>query len=132
MSNIESEVKQTTEIVFCDYIQVTDSVDDEYIFNVVCISNQGLGLKNEDGPFIKDLTVTDSKLIAYYPDGKGQILLQNIKSIAIDDLRMKRRSNGIGIEGTLLNYSFNMAEKYDLEVEKSYDYINHRVKRRTR
>lgn len=78
------------------------------------------------------MTVTDSKLIAYYPDGKGQILLQNIKSIAIDDLRMKRRSNGIGIEGTLLNYSFNMAEKYDLEVEKSYDYINHRVKRRTR
>lgn len=45
MSNIDSEVKQTKEIVFCDYIQVTDSVDDEYIFNVVCISNQGLGLK---------------------------------------------------------------------------------------
>lgn len=53
-------------------------------------------------------------------------------SVTVQDSHFKRRTN-MGINGTLFRYSINDAQKYELDIEKSFDYeiIEPKVKKRS-
>ena len=127
----KNEVKS---IQFCDYLEVTSIYDDVYMFNVNWSSSEGLYLTLEgelpnEKICIKKIHLVDSTLIFFYLNGETRIPSYFVKSININDSRMKRRC-GFGIEGELLKYNKEMALKYDLNLANVEVPIPHRVKKR--
>lgn len=57
------------DIKYCDYVEITDVNDDEYIYNVFYSDEYGLCLCAEDEPLIKFLHIRNSRLESYYVTG---------------------------------------------------------------
>ena len=60
------------DIKYCDYVEITDVNDDEYIYNVFYSDEYGLCLYTEDEPLIKFLHIRNSRLESYYVTGEDR------------------------------------------------------------
>lgn len=105
--------KEVSFIKFCDYVELTTNNDDVYSFNIVWIKSNKFYLQGEDERLIKELQITDSRLLIYYLNGEVDEI-ENIKEINVFDYRF-RRKYFFGIEGTFLSYTEDMAIKYNLD-----------------
>lgn len=73
------------DIKYCDYVEITDVNDDEYIYNVFYSDEYGLCLCAEDEPLIKFLHIRNSRLESYYVTGEVRVGQKDIKTIVVDD-----------------------------------------------
>ena len=109
------------DIKYCDYVEITDVNDDEYIYNVFYSDEYGLCLYTEDEPLIKFLHVRNSRLESYYVTGEVRVGQKDIKTIVVDDHWFVKKYKRFIIEGTLLQYTDEMGIKYGLNSEEHYD-----------
>lgn len=72
------------DIKYCDYVEITDVNDDEYIYNVFYSDEYGLCLYAEDEPLIKFLHIRNSRLESYYVTGEVRVGQKDIKTIVVD------------------------------------------------
>lgn len=109
------------DIKYCDYVEITDVNDDEYIYNVFCSDEYGLCLCTEDEPLIKFLHIRNSRLESYYVTGEVRVGQKDIKTIVVDDHWLFKKNKSFTIYGTLLQYNYEMGMKYNLHPEEYYD-----------
>ena len=109
------------DIKYCDYVEITDVNDDEYIYNVFYSDEYGLCLYAEDEPLIKFLHIRNSRLESYYVTGEVRVGQKDIKTIVVDDHWFVKKYKRFIIEGTLLQYTDEMGIKYGLNSEEHYD-----------
>ena len=109
------------DIKYCDYVEITDVNDDEYIYNVFYSDEYGLCLYTEDEPLIKFLHIRNSRLESYYVTGEVRVGQKDIKTIVVDDHWFVKKYKRFIIEGTLLQYNYEMGMKYNLHPEEYYD-----------
>ena len=135
---MESNIKPTinfasfNELQLSDYISVTDSLDDTYLYHVTYSKEIGFYLKGEKDELIYRLNISDSKLIASYMDGSKKVVVDSIKEITLSDYYLSKTSLCIGIEGFLLTYNYDMAKKYNLNKDMSQDYIIAEINKKTK
>lgn len=108
-------------IRLCDYIEIVDENDDILVYNVFYNKEYGYCLITEDEPLIKFLHINNSVLESYYINGERRVKAEQIKSILVNDSWLASKEKGFAIEGSLLQYTFDMAVKYDLNKEENYD-----------
>ena len=106
---------------FCDYVEITDVNDDVYIYNVFCSKEYGFCLITEDEPLIKFLHIRNSRLESYYVTGEVKVGQKDIRTIVVDDHWFVKKYKRFIIEGTLLQYNYEMGMKYNLHPEEYYD-----------
>ena len=75
------------DIKYCDYVEITDVNDDEYIYNVFYSDEYGLCLYAEDEPLIKFLHIRNSRLESYYVTGEVRVGQKDIMWIQWDGIR---------------------------------------------
>ena len=109
------------DIKYCDYVEITDVNDDEYIYNVFYSDEYGLCLCAEDEPLIKFLHIRNSRLESYYVTGEVRVGQKDIKTIVVDDHWLFKKNKSFTIYGTLLQYNYEMGMKYNLHPEEYYD-----------
>lgn len=109
------------DIKYCDYVEITDVNDDEYIYNVFYSDEYGLCLYAEDEPLIKFLHIRNSRLESYYVTGEVRVGQKDIKTIVVDDHWFVKKYKRFIIEGTLLQYTDEMGIKYGLNSEEHYN-----------
>ncbi len=102
------------DIKYCDYVEITDVNDDEYIYNVFYSDEYGLCLCAEDEPLIKFLHIRNSRLESYYVTGEVRVGQKDIKTIVVDDHWLFKKNKSFTIYGTLLQYNYEMEMKYNL------------------
>lgn len=120
------------ELVFSsDYIELMTYNYDSIIYTPVYSEKDGLYLSAEDENPIKDITLLNSNLIINYLNGETKLVDISIMSVTVYDNHFKRRTNN-SIIGTLFRYSVNDAHKFELDVEKSFDYETIIPKKRKR
>ena len=109
------------DIKYCDYVEIADVNDDEYIYNVFYSDEYGLCLCAEDEPLIKFLHIRNSRLESYYVTGEVRVGQKDIKTIVVDDHWFVKKYKRFIIEGTLLQYTDEMGIKYGLNSEEHYN-----------
>lgn len=110
-------MEQEKIIKFNDCIEVIYDNEDEEIYNVSFSKRNGFCLYSEDEPLIHSLKIENSKLRKYYSEGKTVLGNNNIKEIKISDYSIRRGQ--VSIEGYLLYYDIDMANKYNLNKEEA-------------
>ena len=114
------------------YIEVITANGFKYIFNVIFGKEYYIYLEFEDISYVSRIHIVDSKMILFYLDGGVREFDDIIKSVRVVDNRDRKRHN-INVEGNILKYNEEMAEKYNLprnRVEKEYS--SHYIKKRKR
>ncbi len=71
------------DIKYCDYVEITDVNDDEYIYNVFYSDEYGLCLYAEDEPLIKFLHIRNSRLESYYVLEKLELVKRILKLLLL-------------------------------------------------
>lgn len=105
----------TGDITLFDNITIEYTNDNIEIYNVVYNKNGYLHLHSEDKDIVESLHIEDSKLITYYKSGLYSKSTHEIQRINVFEEGLKRKCPGQFIEGNLLTYNKEMAEKYFLE-----------------
>lgn len=117
------------ELVFSsDYIEILTKDYDTIIYTPVYSEELGLYLSSESEKPIKDILLFNDNMIINYMDGKKKLLDTQLTSVTVNDIYFKRRTN-ISICGTLFKYSINDAQLYELETDKSIDYVTSNKKK---
>lgn len=120
------------EFVFLsDYIEILTCEYDTMIFTPVYSEEAGLYLGMEDEKPIKCITLLNSNLIIDYLNGQTKLIDIPVISVTIQDSHFIRRVNRSFVQ-TLFRYSANDAQKYELDIEKAFDYKTVEVKTRKR
>lgn len=114
---------------FYDNVLINYENGDERVYNVVTKDNKFF-LRTEDEPLIEKITIEDSKLVTYYDECIFKRSIYNILNINIEEKTIQKKYPGFTIEGTLLVYDSEMAEKYNLDDELAYDVTKFKVKKR--
>ena len=114
-------LKDIKGIKFCDYIEVEDTNNDIYLYNIYHSNEYGFCLAGEDEPLIKFIHINNSILESYYVTGEVQTKPLEIKSIKIDSHWIEKKIKGFSVEGTLLQYNDEMGKKYNLNSEEHYN-----------
>lgn len=113
----------TNEITLIDNITIRYTNDNIEIYNVVYNKNSYFHLRSEDKSMIESLHIEDSKLITNYKGGLYSKSTHEIASINIWEEGLKHKCPGYFIEGNLLTYNTEMAEKYFLDEELATEQI---------
>lgn len=118
---IIKDFNNVKEIKWYDCVEVEYNSGDIEIYNVIDIRHRGRFLKSENSSPISELVIFEDKLLICYADGSRYLSSDTIKSITVDDKRMKRNSEDkkVGIEGTLLKYDVFTGLKYHLDLQKA-------------
>lgn len=100
------------------YIEVTNVKDFKYTFNVILGNEYGIFLEFEDISHVSRIRIVDSKMILLFLDGSVREFDDIINSVRVVDNKDRKR-HGINIEGNILRYNEEMAEKYNLDRNKA-------------
>lgn len=114
---------------FYDNVLINYENGDERVYNVVTKDDKFF-LRTEDEPLIEKITIEDSKLVTYYDECIFKRSIYDISNINIEQKTIQKKYPGFTIEGTLLVYDSEMAEKYNLDDELAYDVTKFKVKKR--
>lgn len=114
------------EFRFSDYIEIVNDKDDTILYNPVYSEKNGLYLYSEDDMPIRYISLIKSKMFICYLNGLIKQLDDEIRSINVSDELFSRRIKS-GILGELLQYDYDSAVVYELDVTKSFDYEERRL-----
>lgn len=109
------------EVRFSDYIEIVNDKYDTMLYNPVYSEKNGLYLHSEDDMPIRYISLIKSKMFICYLNGLIKQVDDEIRSINVSDELFARRMKS-GISGELLQYDYDSAVEYDLDVTKSFDY----------
>ena len=117
-------------IMLLDNINITFIDGTEKIYNVIYYNDKGFFLRTEGESLITSLHIEDSKLITNHHNNIYIKSVQEISSIKIQQEWIKKKAPGFYIEGNLLTYNSQMANKYFLDEEMAYDQLKFKKKER--
>lgn len=106
------------DIKFCDHIEIIDEKYNFHLFNAMYTKDFGICLIDDENERLVDkLSLINSRIIIYYIDGDIVLLPNAIYEINIYDDRFRKRFNS-SLQGSLLKYNLEMANKYNLDINK--------------
>lgn len=127
------KLNENSEIHFSDYVEIVAINDDSLIFSLYYSKNTGFCLLVEDidsyeennHKKISELTILDDLIKVVDINGEESYLNIRIKDVNVYN------GNKRNIEGNLLKYNNEIAEKYNLNKEFAYDNIKNKKRTKT-
>lgn len=114
---------------FYDNVLISYQNGDEKIYNVVS-KDKNFFLRTEDEPLIEKISIEESKLVTYYNECVFKKSIYDIVNIDVEQQNIQKKYPGFTIEGTLLVYDSEMAEKYNLDEDLAHDVTKFKVRKR--
>ena len=118
-------------LIYIDNITIIYNNGIEKVYNVAKKDNR-FYLRTEDEPLIESISIENSKLITNYSESTYKRSIHEILNIEIEEYNIKNKYPGFSIEGTLLTYDSEMAEKYGLDEELAIDATKFKKRVRTK